>query len=176
MAAHKDSAGNETDGTLTFTQSVAEFTLKDGESVDSVKGYFGMRKVATALDAKGVRRVTINGQFTYLLGTLDQGWWPDGYLTPPSADAMRYDVDLHKKLGFNAVRKHIKVEPRLFYAYCDKVGLIVLQDMPSGSPNHLKPNRDYSNRRYGFFRRELKDVVDHLRRTWWTICAIILPS
>ena len=138
-------------------------TVKDGGVVDSVKGYFGMRKVATALDAKGVRRVTINGQFTYLLGTLDQGWWPDGYLTPPSADAMRYDVDLHKKLGFNAVRKHIKVEPRLFYAHCDKVGLMVLQDMPSGSPNHLKPNRDYSNRRYGFFRRELKDVVDHLR-------------
>ena len=138
-----------------------DFRAKFGK--DEIRGYFGMRKVSTALDAKGVRRVTVNGKFTYLLATLDQGWWPDGYLTPPSEDAMRYDVDLHKRIGFNAVRKHIKVEPRLFYAHCDRVGLMVMQDIPSHRADDKQGSRDIGNRNYGFYRRELKDVVDLLR-------------
>ena len=130
---------------------------------DDVKGYFGLRKVETKLDAKGIRRVAINGEFTYLLATLDQGWWPDGLLTPPSEDACRFDVDFHKKAGFNAIRKHIKIEPRAFYAYCDRLGVMVLQDIPSWGADRRQGDLAHANARYGFYRRELKDCVDHLR-------------
>ena len=131
--------------------------------MDSVKGYFGMRKLGTKLDAKGFRRATVNGEFTYFLATLDQGWWPDGYLTPPSEDALRFDVDFHKKAGFNAIRKHIKIEPRAFYAHCDRIGVMVLQDIPSCRSDDVQGDLQYSNKRYGFYRQELKDIVDHLR-------------
>ncbi|MBR4172169.1 MAG: beta galactosidase jelly roll domain-containing protein [Kiritimatiellae bacterium] len=130
---------------------------------DEVKGYFGMRKVETKLDVRGIRRAAVNGKFTYFLATLDQGWWPDGYLTPPSEDALRFDVDFHKKAGFNAIRKHVKIEPRAFYAHCDKIGIMVLQDIPSCRPDHLQHDLQFSNRRYGFYRQELKEIVDHLR-------------
>ncbi|MDO5317968.1 MAG: glycoside hydrolase family 2 TIM barrel-domain containing protein [bacterium] len=136
--------------------------LADGQE-DRVRGYFGMRKVETKLDAKGIRRVAVNGAFTYLLATLDQGWWPDGLLTPPSESACRFDVDFHKKAGFNAIRKHIKIEPRAFYAHCDRIGVMVLQDVPSFGADRRQGDLSHSNVRYGFFRRELKDCVDHLR-------------
>ena len=130
---------------------------------DLVKGYFGIRTVGTRLDAKGIRRAVVNGEFTYFLATLDQGWWPDGYLTPPSEDALRFDVDFHKKAGFNAIRKHIKVEPRAFYAHCDKIGVMVLQDIPSCRTDQDQGDLQYNNKRYGFYRQEFKDIVDHLR-------------
>ena len=140
-----------------------DIVVSDSGRKDVVKGYFGVRTVGMKLDVKGIRRPTINGEFTYFLATLDQGWWPDGYLTPPSEDALRFDVDFHKKAGFNAVRKHIKVEPRAFYAYCDRVGLMVLQDIPSCRSDKMQTDLQYANRRYGFFRQEMKDIVDHLR-------------
>lgn len=138
-------------------------TVSANGRTDTVKGYFGMRSVGTKLDAKGIRRATVNGDFTYFLATLDQGWWPDGYLTPPSEDALRFDVDFHKKAGFNAIRKHIKIEPRAFYAYCDKVGVMVLQDIPSCRTDQDAWDIQYGNKRYGFYRQELKDIIDHLR-------------
>ncbi len=136
--------------------------IADGR-IDRTTGYFGMRKVETKLDARGIRRVAINGKFTYLLATLDQGWWPDGLLTPPSEDACRFDVDFHKQAGFNAIRKHIKIEPRAFYAHCDRIGVMVLQDIPSGSSDEYQKDLAFANKRYGFYRQELKDCVDHLR-------------
>ena len=131
--------------------------------VDRVTGYFGFRKVETKLDARGIRRVAVNGKFTYLLATLDQGWWPDGLLTPPSEEACRFDVDFHKQAGFNAIRKHVKVEPRAFYAHCDRIGVMVLQDIPSFGLDRNQKDLVHSNVRYGFYRRELKDCVDLLR-------------
>ena len=140
-------------------------TVSADGSTDATKGYFGIRTVGTKLDAKGIRRATVNGEFTYFLATLDQGWWPDGYLTPPSEDALRFDVDFHKKAGFNAIRKHIKVEPRAFYAHCDRIGVMVLQDIPSCRTDKVQDQGDlqYHNKRYGFYRQELKEIVDHLR-------------
>lgn len=140
-----------------------KITVEAGGRTDLVKGYFGVRTVGSKLDANGIRRATVNGEFTYFLATLDQGWWPDGYLTPPSEAALRFDVDFHKKAGFNSIRKHIKVEPRAFYAYCDRVGMMVLQDIPSCRSDKAQADLQYANKRHGFFRRELKDVVDHLR-------------
>ena len=138
-------------------------TVKANGRTDAVKGYFGIRTMGTKLDAKGIRRATVNGAFTYFLATLDQGWWPDGYLTPPSEDALRFDVDFHKKAGFNAIRKHIKIEPRAFYAHCDRIGVMVLQDIPSCRADNLQSDRQYANKRYGFYRQELKEIVDLLR-------------
>ncbi len=140
-----------------------EIVVSDKGAQDRAKGYFGLRTVETKLDARGIRRVAINGRFTYLLATLDQGWWPDGLLTPPSEDACRLDVDFHKKAGFNAIRKHIKIEPRAFYAHCDRIGVMVLQDIPSFGADRVQGNLSYANKRYAFYRQELKDCVDHLR-------------
>ena len=91
-----------------------------------------MRKIGTAKDDKGIMRLMLNDKPIFQIGPLDQGWWPDGLLTPPSDEAMKYDLEVLKKLGFNMLRKHIKVEPARYYHHCDKLGLLVWQDMPSG--------------------------------------------
>ncbi|MBQ7202380.1 MAG: glycoside hydrolase family 2 [Eubacterium sp.] len=105
-----------------------EFTYKK----DRVKSYFGMRKFSTGTDDDGVLRLFLNNKPYFQNGLLDQGYYPDGYLTPPSNEAMEYDVKTVKRLGFNMLRKHIKIEPLLWYHYCDKNGIIVWQDMING--------------------------------------------
>lgn len=111
---------------------------------DRVTSYFGIREVGRVKDADGHWRFTLNGEPIFHFGPLDQGWWPDGLLTPPSDEAMRWDVDYLKAAGFNMIRKHIKVEPRRFYTYCDQVGMLLWQDHVAGFPNppwtRLDPN------------------------------------
>ena len=104
----------------------------DGTQLDAVTSYTGLRAVGKTRDAEGHWRFTLNGEPIFHWGTLDQGWWPDGLLTPPSDAALRYDVEFLKAAGFNMVRKHIKVEPRRFYYHCDQLGLMVWQDQVSG--------------------------------------------
>jgi len=106
--------------------------LDDGKTVDRVDSYFGMRKIEVRKDGKGVNRILLNGQPVFQLGLLDQGFWPDGLYTAPTDEALRFDVEMHKKLGFNLSRKHVKVEPARWYYWCDRLGLLVWQDMPSG--------------------------------------------
>ncbi|MBE6816229.1 MAG: glycoside hydrolase family 2 [Ruminococcaceae bacterium] len=103
---------------------------------DRVKSYFGMRKFSTGIDKNGVKRLFLNNEPYFHNGLLDQGYYPDGYLTPPSNAAMEYDVKTVKALGFNMLRKHIKIEPLLWYHYCDKNGIIVWQDMVNGGGNY----------------------------------------
>src|SRR5262249_25092789 len=81
---------------------------------------------------KGVPRLLLNGEPVFLTGPLDQGYWPDGLYTAPTDEALRYDIEMTKKFGFNMTRKHVKVEPARWYYWCDKLGLLVWQDMPSG--------------------------------------------
>ena len=121
---------------------------------DFVKGYFGMRKFEVAKDGNGVLRFFLNGKLFFPIGTLDQGWWPDGLLTPPSDAAMEFDIRLLKRMGFNMMCKHIKVEPMRYYHLCDTLGILVFQDMPSGGGD--------INGRYGFYRRELKGMIEQL--------------
>ncbi|MEA4935471.1 MAG: glycoside hydrolase family 2 TIM barrel-domain containing protein [Paludibacter sp.] len=110
-----------------------EIELKDGKKVlDKVESYFAMREISTVTDDKGYKRVGLNGKAIFQWGTLDQGWWPDGLLTPPSAEAMLWDMQQLKAMGFNTLRKHIKVEPALYYYYADSLGIMIWQDMPSG--------------------------------------------
>ncbi|WP_377268103.1 LamG-like jellyroll fold domain-containing protein [Peterkaempfera sp. SMS 1(5)a] len=107
-----------------------EVTLTDGHSKDRVGSYFGMRSIKVA-PVGGVNKIELNGKPTFVLATLDQGFWPDGLYTAPTDAALKSDLVRHKELGFNAVRKHIKVEPARWYYWADKLGLMVWQDMPS---------------------------------------------
>lgn len=106
--------------------------IRHNKPVDEVKSYFAMRKISLGPDANGVQRMLLNDKFVFQYGPLDQGWWPDGLYTPPTEEAMIYDIDKLKAMGFNMIRKHIKVEPARYYTYCDKNGMLLWQDMPSG--------------------------------------------
>lgn len=106
--------------------------LRNGKPVDEIKSYFAMRKISMGPDGKGMQRMLLNNKFVFQYGPLDQGWWPDGLYTAPTEQAMLYDIDELKKMGFNMIRKHIKVEPARYYNYCDRVGMLLWQDMPSG--------------------------------------------
>ena len=103
-----------------------------GRTIDEVQSYAGMRSFSIGRDAAGVRRFFLNGAPYFHSGVLDQGYWPDGLYTAPTDEALRYDLEITKALGFNMTRKHVKVEPARWYAHCDRIGLIVWQDMPSG--------------------------------------------
>ena len=110
----------------------------DGTTVDSVKSYFGMRSVGKRPDPKGFTRFLLNGEPTLMAGALDQGFWPDGIYTAPTDAALKNDIELAKQCGFNIIRKHVKVESDRFYYWCDKLGLMVLQDMPTGKEGDPK--------------------------------------
>ena len=116
----------------------------DGKVVDEVRSYAGIRTVGKARDAAGHLRMMLNGKPLFHLGPLDQGWWPDGLLTPPSDEAMLFDIKFLKSAGFNMIRKHIKIEPRRYYTHCDQIGIMVWQDQVSGGNNpawtRLDPN------------------------------------
>ena len=139
------------------------YTFKVKYENDSFSGYFGMRKFEKRKDSNGYLRFFLNNSPCFLMGTLDQGWWPDGLLTPPSEEAMAYDIKVLKDCGFNTLRKHIKVEPLQYYALCDKMGILVIQDLPSGSGSHKNPMAAATTARYHLQRAELKEMMDTLR-------------
>lgn len=129
---------------------------------DKVESYFGLRSIEVGKDDNGVNRILLNGKPLFQFGLLDQGWWPDGLYTAPTDEALRYDLEVTKGLGFNMVRKHVKVEPARWYYWCDKLGLLVWQDMPSGDkyiggdePDIFRTNESANN-----FMRELKAMVN----------------
>lgn len=111
-----------------------DVVFKSGK--DTVKSYFGMRKFSTGKDENGVPRLFLNNKPYFHNGLLDQGYYPDGFLTPPSNEAMEFDVKTVKECGFNMLRKHIKIEPMLWYHYCDVNGILVWQDMVNGGGNY----------------------------------------
>jgi hypothetical protein len=127
---------------------------KKGKVEDEVKSYFGMRSIALGR-VNGVLRPLLNGKFVLQLGLLDQGYWPDGILTAPTDGALKHDIVLAKKTGFNLIRKHMKVEPQRWYYWCDKLGLLVWQDMPA----IWYQNEDTATVRPQF-RREWKEIID----------------
>ena len=137
------------------------FTAKYGRDV--VNGYFGMRKIEKRKDGRGHMRFFLNNKPYFMIGTLDQGWWPDGLLTPPSEEAMEYDVKVLKDCGFNMLRKHIKVEPQQYYAMCDRLGILVIQDLPSGTGEWRDPMKAETVKRYGLQRQEMKEMMDDLQ-------------
>jgi hypothetical protein len=139
--------------------------LRRGDRVaDAVQSYFGMRKIEVGPDEKGVTRVLLNGHFVFQRGPLDQGFWPDGLYTAPTDEALRYDVEMTRKLGFNMARKHVKVEPARWYYWCDRLGLLVWQDMPSGDEGigPGKPDLQRSPQSAREYERELRAMIDGL--------------
>ena len=108
-----------------------ELTFK-GQVTDEVDSYFAMRKISLGKDEAGITRMMLNNKFVFEVGPLDQGFWPDGIYTAPTDAALKFDIEAEKKLGFNMVRKHVKVEPERWYYWTDKLGLLVWQDMPAG--------------------------------------------
>jgi len=106
--------------------------VRNGKVVDEVKSYFAMRKISMQADGNGIQRMLLNNQFQFQFGPLDQGWWPDGLYTAPTDEALKFDIQQTKDMGFNMIRKHVKVEPARWYTHCDQIGMLVWQDMPSG--------------------------------------------
>ena len=143
-------------------------TLTNGQKIcDKVESYAAMRKYSTRRDESGIVRLELNNQALFQFGPLDQGWWPDGLYTAPTDDALVYDIQKTKDFGFNMIRKHIKVEPARWYTHCDRLGIIVWQDMPSGDRNPEWQNRKYfegtelkrSVESETHFRKELMDYL-----------------
>ena len=134
----------------------------NNKTVDKVKSYTGIRKISIGKTADGFTRILLNNEFIYQNGPLDQGFWPDGIYTPPTEDAMVYDLRMIKKMGFNMLRKHVKVENRIFYYWCDKLGILVWQDMPSGdeSISGNLPDINKSKEATVQFELELKRMIE----------------
>ncbi len=115
-----------------------EFALeRDGKIIDKVEGYGALREVQEVIDKAGHKRMGLNGKPYFEFGPLDQGWWPDGLYTAPTDEALRYDIEQTKAFGYNMIRKHIKVEPARWYYWCDKLGILVWQDMPCITDSRL---------------------------------------
>ncbi len=133
--------------------------LKDrkGKMVDQIDSYFGMRSVSLG-KVDGMTRTLLNGEFVLQLGLLDQGYWPDGVFTAPTDQALLYDIELAKRTGFNVIRKHIKTEPMRWYYHCDRLGLLVWQDMP----NIWEPDGVDSVAVRTQFRKEWQEIMDQL--------------
>ena len=129
-----------------------------GATVDRTTHYFGMREITTGM-VNGVLRPKLNGQFVFQVGTLDQGFWPDGLYTAPTDAALAFDLQKHKDLGFNMVRKHIKVEPQRWFYHADRLGLLVWQDIPSLTAQDVDP----TDAQQAQFEAEAREIVDEHR-------------
>lgn len=138
--------------------------VQQGKVLDSISTYFGMRAISLGKDDSGITRIFLNGKPYFQVGLLDQGFWPDGLYTAPSDKALKYDLEITKKLGFNLVRKHVKVEPARWYYWCDRLGLLVWQDMPSGDRS-VAPGKGEIKRRPASaeqFELELERMIEAL--------------
>ena len=153
-----------------FLYGVDVSVYKGNKLVDYVISYFAMRKFSTAKDENGIVRLMLNNEPIFMFGPLDQGWWCDGLYTAPCDEALKYDIQKTKDFGFNMIRKHVKVEPARWYYWCDKLGIIVWQDMPSGGKGpgwvtdryfegSLSERTPESEATY---KKEWKEIIDYL--------------
>ena len=142
----------------------------DGKVVDRVQSYCAMRQVGVTVGPDGIKRLALNGKPIFMYGPLDQGWWPDGLYTAPTDEALAFDVRKTKDWGFNMIRKHVKVEPARWYYHCDRLGILVWQDMPSGEWTSPWQNQRYfegtererSAASEANFRKEWQAEMDYL--------------
>ena len=138
---------------------------------DLVSTYTAFRKISLGKDEKGITRILLNNKPLFQVGPLDQGFWPDGLYTAPTDEALKFDIEQTKAYGFNMIRKHVKVEPARWYHYCDKLGMIVWQDMPSGDRSaEWDPFGKFDNTEFvrspesaADYRREWKSIIDARR-------------
>ncbi|MGA6168005.1 LamG-like jellyroll fold domain-containing protein [Amycolatopsis magusensis] len=135
--------------------------------VDRVSSYFGMREIGKVEGADGKLRMTLNGEILFQMSTLDQGYWPDGIYTAPTDEALAFDLEQHKELGFNTVRKHIKTEPDRWYYHADRLGLLVWQDMPAMRTGG-RPPVDAQQQ----FETELHELVEQ-KKNWTSVIGYV---
>lgn len=155
-----------------FLYNLTVTVTRKGKVIDEVKSYFAMRKSSLGKDANGTVRMLLNNKFVFQYGPLDQGWWPDGLYTAPTDEALKFDIAQTKAMGFNMIRKHIKVEPARWYYYCDQLGMLVWQDMPSGDlgngweprPGVIDRGTDQkrSPESEAYYRKEWSAIIDQL--------------
>ena len=153
-----------------FLYDMEVLLYHEGKVVDRVKSYAAMRKYSTRKDKNGIVRLQLNNRDIFHFGPLDQGWWPDGLYTAPTDEALLYDIQKTKDLGFNMIRKHIKVEPLRWYTHCDRLGMIVWQDMPNGDIGpkwehyayYQGPEPERSLESELNYRKEWKEIIDCL--------------
>jgi beta-galactosidase/beta-glucuronidase len=155
-----------------FLYNLTIALVRNGKTVDEVKSYVAMRKISLQKDVAGIQRIMLNNKFLFQYGPLDQGWWPDGLYTAPTDEALKFDIIKTKEMGFNMIRKHIKVEPARWYNYCDQLGMLVWQDMPSGDigngweqrPGVLDRATDQNRtpESEGYYKKEWNAIMDAL--------------
>ena len=150
----------------------AELYSEKGDTLDSIQSYTAIRKIESREDAEGYPRIYLNNKPIFNMGILEQGYWPDGLYTPPSEEAVIFDIQKIKSLGFNTIRKHVKVEPFRYYYECDKNGLLIWQDMPSGNigGNVLDQNKidggtdvQRTEESKNNFYKEWGEIIDNLK-------------
>ncbi len=152
-----------------FLYDMEVTVTRNGVVTDKLKSYVGMRKISTKKDENGIVRMQLNNKNYFQFGPLDQGWWPDGLYTAPTDEALFFDIKKTKDFGFNMIRKHVKVEPARWYYHCDKEGILVWQDMPSGDANPRWETKSYftgqelrrSKASEDNFMQEWKEIMDH---------------
>ncbi|AKU19253.1 glycoside hydrolase [Luteipulveratus mongoliensis] len=150
-----------------FLYDVQVTVLSGKKKVDQIGSYVGMREIGTAKGKDGKLRITLNHKITFLLSTLDQGYWPDGIYTAPTDEALKFDIAQTKALGFNTIRKHIKVEPDRWYYHADKLGMMVWQDMPAMKTGGEPPPDARTQ-----FESELREMVDQ-HHSWTSVIGWI---
>ncbi|MDR3229457.1 MAG: hypothetical protein LBT53_08635 [Puniceicoccales bacterium] len=160
-----------------YTLSV---TLSDnGKDLETVTSYTALRKISVAKDKHGHLRTQLNNKNVFQFGTLDQGWWPDGLYTAPTDEALLFDIKKTKAWGFNMIRKHVKVEPARWYYHCDREGMLVWQDMPSGNwpPEMYRTHYDVGQMKMdgGRDTERSKESKDNFYREWKEIIDLCRP-
>lgn len=152
-----------------FLYDMTVSLMNENQVVDSVSTYFGMRKISKAM-VDGYPKMMLNNEFLFHMGPLDQGFWPDGIYTAPTDEALKFDIVKTKELGFNMIRKHIKVEPQRWYYWCDKLGIMVWQDMPSMN-SYINTNlRPVPPQERNAFKNEMERMI----RTHWNSPSIVV--
>ena len=147
--------------------------VRNGQLLDEVVSYFAMRKISLAPDKNGIQRLWLNNEILFQFGMLDQGWWPDGLYTAANDEALQFDIAKAKEMGFNMLRKHVKVEPARWYYHCDKLGILVWQDMPSGdmakedhwitNPSLEPIDKIRTPESETIYKNELKEIIDDVK-------------
>jgi beta-galactosidase/beta-glucuronidase len=132
-----------------------------------------MRKISTKRDANGIMRMQLNNKDYFHYGPLDQGWWPDGLYTAPTDDALLFDIKKTKDFGFNMIRKHVKVEPARWYYHCDKEGILVWQDMPSGDMGNQWQARIYNG---GTDKNRSRESIENYYQEWKEIMDLCISN
>lgn len=151
-----------------------EVSLYQGKKeIDQIRSYMAYRDVRMGKDEDGFQRIFLNGEALFQYGPLDQGWWPDGLYTAPTEEALLFDIEKTQEMGFNMIRKHVKVEPARWYYHTDRLGMLVWQDMPSGDMGNrweVRPgviregmNKDRSPESEAIFKTEWTEIMNEFK-------------